>query len=61
MRTRADTANFGHNSRQFLNGPSLTEFFESSQFNNLEIGVLHISIVIEKYIDFPVPFESGHW
>jgi len=56
MSTRANPADAGSYPRQFLNWPSLTEFLKTTKLWYLEIGILYLTLVIEKNLYFAVSF-----
>jgi hypothetical protein len=56
---RSDAADSGNDSGKYFHRSSQTEDLESSQFRNLKVSVLHISLVVQKNLDLAVSFQSG--
>jgi hypothetical protein len=58
VRRGSDAADPGDDSWKFLHRSSQTEDFESSEFRDLKVSVLHISLVVQKNVDLAVSFQS---
>ena len=56
---RSDAADSWDDSRKLLHRSSQTEDFEYSQLRDLKVGVFNVSLVVQKNLDLPMPFQSG--
>jgi hypothetical protein len=43
-----------------LRGSTLAELLETTQLDDLEVGVLDVPVVVQEDIDLGVPLESRH-
>ena len=57
MATRAHSAYFRDNGRQFFHRSAFTEFFESAEFRNLEINIAHFPVAVKEYFDLAMAFK----
>ncbi len=49
----------GDNPGHLLHRPPLAELLESSEFHHLEIGLLHIPLIVQEYIDLRLALQPG--
>jgi len=56
VRRGSDAADPWDDSWKFLHWSSQTEDFESSQFRDLKVSVLHAPLVVQKNLDLAVSF-----
>ena len=60
VRRRADAADIRHDPRHLFDGPAQAKPLEAPQLGHLEIGVLHVPLVVEKDLDLPVTLQSRY-
>jgi hypothetical protein len=59
LRTHATNAR--RNPGEFLDRSSDAELLEPAQLGNLEVRIGHFAVVIQKYVDLSVTFETRYW
>ena len=57
---RANAANAGHQRGHLLNWPALAEFLEPAELGDVELRVLHLSVVTQSDRDFGMAFDAGY-
>ena len=59
MRLRADAADPRGDVRQLLHPAALGELLEPPQLGDDHVSVGHVSRIVQKDVDPPVPFQAG--
>src|SRR4030042_3805621 len=60
MGTRSDAADTRHDARQFFYGPALAELLKAAKLRYLEVGILNLTVTIEKNLYLAVSFKPGY-
>jgi len=60
VRAWSDTADTGHNARQFFYRASLAEALKTPQLRDLEVGILNLAILVEEDFYLAMAFQASY-